>query len=57
MNGDYKLFKRVRIAQGLTQEGLAKRMGCTRNYISMVENGHEKPNKAWLEKWKECVYM
>lgn len=42
-NSKNSILARERIAQGLTQEQLAARLGIARSTLSSVENGHVKP--------------
>lgn len=42
-NSKNSILARERIAQGLTQEHLAARLGIARSTLSSVENGHVKP--------------
>ena len=50
-------FRRIRESRNLTQKELADRIGCTRNYISMVENGVRMPTDEWVGRWKTSVYQ
>ncbi|MGH7962968.1 MAG: helix-turn-helix domain-containing protein [Candidatus Binatia bacterium] len=40
---------------GLTQEELAKRMGCTQSYISQVEQPDARPTLGTLQKLAEMI--
>jgi transcriptional regulator with XRE-family HTH domain len=43
-------IKLVRSIAGLTQEGMAQRLGITSNYLSLVENQKATPSLALVEK-------
>lgn len=48
--GDFKnVFKKLRLAAGLTQEQLAKRLGISRSRIGMYETGNREPDFETLE--------
>jgi transcriptional regulator with XRE-family HTH domain len=40
--------KLIRTASGIKQKEIAKRLGVTPNYISMVENGKREPSISFL---------
>ncbi len=40
---------------GLTQEELAKRMGCTQSYISQIEQPDARPTLGTLQKLAEAI--
>ena len=39
-----KKIQQIRIEQGLSQEQLATRCGCHRNFIGLVERGQKNPS-------------
>jgi transcriptional regulator with XRE-family HTH domain len=39
-----KKLRTLRLKRGLSQEGLAELAHCSRNYVSIVENGHKAPS-------------
>lgn len=48
--GDFNnIFKRLRIAAGLTQEELAQKLGITRSRVGMYETGKREPDFETLE--------
>jgi transcriptional regulator with XRE-family HTH domain len=44
------LIKEIRRKNKLGQEQLAKSLGVTTNYISLIENGRKKPGLKFLKK-------
>jgi transcriptional regulator with XRE-family HTH domain len=53
-----KLGQRIaalRKERGLTQAGLAKRIGCSVEFISLVERGVNAPSVAGLEKFSRVL--
>ena len=44
-----KKLKKALIDAGLTQKELAKRVGVTREYLSLVANDRKKPSKVMLK--------
>lgn len=45
-----KLIQLLRNAEGISQSELASRLEISRSYLSQVENGHNEPGMALLEK-------
>lgn len=41
MKPSYEMLTRIRVMNGISQTKLAKELKCTRNYISMIENGKQ----------------
>ena len=41
-------IKKIRIDNNLSQEKFAEKLGCSREYISRLENYHEKPSLSML---------
>ena len=41
-------LRRLRKAAGLTQEALARRVGYSRVYVTLVENGHDTPGEEFV---------
>lgn len=39
-----------RLARGLSQDALANRLGCTRQTMNRLENGHRKFTLNWMER-------
>ena len=55
-----KLGRRIaelRKARGLTQPQLAKRVGCSTEFISLVERGVNAPSVAGLEKFTKALQV
>ena len=50
-----KLMKGIRVALGLSQEGLATLSGISRQSISYYETGDMLPRAETLGKWLEAV--
>lgn len=49
--GDFEcVFKRLRLASGLTQTEIAEKLGVSKSTISMYENGNREPDFDTLEK-------
>lgn len=49
--GDFdNIFKRLRLAAGLTQLEMAERLGVSKSTISMYENGNREPDFDTLER-------
>lgn len=46
---------RARIEKGLTQEGLAKRIGTKQSVISRLESGRANPSVAFLKKLAQAL--
>ena len=44
-----KRIAELRLNQGLTQVQLARRVGCSPDFLSRLERGVNAPNVAWLE--------
>jgi transcriptional regulator with XRE-family HTH domain len=47
--------KACRELAGLTQEELAKRLGCTQSYISQVEQSEARPTLGTLQRLAEAI--
>ena len=45
-----ELLKQLRIQQGLSLETLAAKVGKTKGYLSLVENGRRAPSPALIER-------
>lgn len=43
-------IKKIRVKEGLSQEQIAKSLGVSANYISLIENGAKKPGMPLLKK-------
>ena len=56
MNIRGETFRKIREMNGKSQKKLADMLGCTRNYISLIENNYKKPSKEFIERWKQAVY-
>lgn len=50
MNEIGNIIKKIRIKQGLSQEQIAKSLGISANYISLIENGAKRPGMPLLKK-------
>ncbi len=48
-------IRACRERDGLTQEELAKRMGCTQSYISQIEQPDARPTLGTLQKLAEAI--
>lgn len=55
MLSGYKL-KMLRIKKRVTQTKIAKDLGVTRNYISMIENEHRDLNEEQYKKYLDSLY-
>lgn len=49
------MLKEIRNSRGFTQKQLAERVGCTRNMITMIENGACNPSLGLLIKIAEAL--
>lgn len=49
------LVKEARHQLGLTQRGLADRLGVNHTYLSKIENGHMRPGMPTLRKLAELM--
>jgi transcriptional regulator with XRE-family HTH domain len=45
-----KAIQTCRIKRGLSQEGLARRAGCSISYLSMLENSKRDPTLSTIER-------
>ena len=48
-------LRRLREQTGITQDGMAKKMGCSRQYISMVEKGGQSISLDQIEKFAQAL--
>jgi transcriptional regulator with XRE-family HTH domain len=48
-------LRRLRVAKGLSQDGLAADAGIDRTYVSRLERGMENPTVALLERLSEAL--
>ena len=46
-----ELLKNVRLENKLSQEEIAKRIGCTRETVSRIERGTDEPRYAIFYRW------
>ena len=57
MKIDYETLKRMRVMNGITQKELAKELGVTRNYLSMIENGNQSYSEETGNKILSALYV
>lgn len=50
-NSTSKTIRDIRIARELSQEQMAKDLGVSVNYISLIENDKKKPGMVFLKKF------
>lgn len=50
-----KNIKILRASKEIRQKELAKTLGITQNYLSMIENGSKKPSLTLLEKLADIL--
>jgi transcriptional regulator with XRE-family HTH domain len=60
--GDFELpfgaaLRRVRLAAGMSQEQLGLEAGVQRNFISLIENGHNQPTISTIAKLARALGM
>lgn len=48
-------IKVIRTSQKIAQKQLAKQLGITQNYLSMIENNAKKPSLSLLEKLSKIL--
>ena len=61
-SGDYELpfgaaLRRVRLAAGMSQETLGLEAGVQRNFISLIETGHNQPTISTIAKLARALGM
>ena len=56
MKLSYEMLQRMRIMNDISQTKLAKEIGCTRNYISMIENGKQTYTEEQCNKILNALY-
>ena len=44
-------LKVIRVAAGINQAAMAKKLEITQNYLSLVENNHKEPSLSFLKKF------
>ncbi|MHB8065271.1 MAG: helix-turn-helix domain-containing protein [Ruminiclostridium sp.] len=49
-------LKQIRLIKNLSQQDIADRIGCSNNYISMLENRSQTFGKEMYEKWLHALY-
>lgn len=54
---DCRQLKHLRLLEELTQIEIAKELGITRNFISMVEGGQRKVSQEWHDKYVKTIYI
>ncbi len=50
-------LRRVRLAAGMTQEQLGLESGVQRNFISLIETGHNQPTISTIVKLAQALGM
>jgi transcriptional regulator with XRE-family HTH domain len=45
-----------RSVSGISQKELAERIGCTKSYISMLENRKQEFNEEFYDKWIKAIH-
>ena len=53
---DYMTLRRVREMKNVSQNSLAKELGCSRNYISMIENGNQAYTEEKMKEILKAIY-
>lgn len=56
MKLSYDMLQRMRIMNDISQNKLAKEIGCSRNYISMIENGKQTYTEEQCNKILNALY-
>lgn len=54
-NGIHSRIRTIRKERGLTLEKLGKMVGCTKSYISQLENGKTEPSLSMLNRFSEVL--
>jgi len=49
-------IKFLRQLHGLTQQKVADALGCTKNYISMLENRKQEYSQDFAKRWVNAIY-
>lgn len=49
-------MKHLRLLQGLSQSQIGAIMGCSKNYISMLENRKQTYSEEWYQRWLSTIY-
>lgn len=49
-------IKFLRQLHGLTQQKVADELGCTKNYISMLENRKQEYSSDFAKRWVDAIY-
>lgn len=49
-------IKFLRLLHGLTQQKVADELGCTKNYISMLENRKQEYSSDFAKRWVDAIY-
>ncbi len=49
-------IKFLRQLHGLTQQKVADELGCTKNYISMLENRKQEYSADFAKRWVDAIY-
>lgn len=50
------LLRKVREDSGLTQEGLARRLGCSQQAVARAERWDSNPTVRFIESWAQAVH-
>ncbi|MBX4271458.1 helix-turn-helix domain-containing protein [Clostridium estertheticum] len=53
---DYRQLKHLRLLHNLSQADIAKELGISRNYISMVESHDRTYSKEWHDNYVKTIY-
>lgn len=51
-----KKLKEIRLIKNLSLQDVGDRIGCSKNYISMLENGKKPFNQEFYRKWIDALY-
>jgi transcriptional regulator with XRE-family HTH domain len=53
---DGQKMKHLRLLQNLTQSNVGAVLGCSKNYISILENRKQTYSQEWYERWLSAIY-
>ncbi|AKN32316.1 hypothetical protein Ccar_16180 [Clostridium carboxidivorans P7] len=51
-----KKLKEIRLIKNLSLQDVGDRIGCSKNYVSMLENGKKPFNQEFYRKWIDALY-
>lgn len=53
---DGQKMKHLRLLQNLTQSNVGAVLGCSKNYISILENRKQFYSEEWYQRWLNAIY-